>query len=274
MTDASPRRVVKVTNVIISATGKKDNLKEEDEDFLARYLERPAETSILIFIADELDKRRKVSKLLLGNCVAVEFPELKDDELIVWTKTKLKDQNIEAEERALRLLIGLVGNNLRRLTNEIEKLCVASLPDSIITCELVDSLVLNSRELSNFDLTDHLLSKNKKQALRILKKIFEDGAEPLILLGLVASNYRRLFLSKELMRQGVERTEVARILRLPYGKQEDFLAAARRADEKELCWIMRRIADTDVAIKTSLGGGGNLGAKLQIEILVCELVRL
>ena len=27
---ASPRRLVKVTNVVVSATGKKDNLKEED----------------------------------------------------------------------------------------------------------------------------------------------------------------------------------------------------------------------------------------------------
>jgi DNA polymerase-3 subunit delta len=228
----------------------------------------------VIFIADELDKRRKISKLLLEKCVAVEFLELKDVELIVWTKTKLKDQNIDAEEKALRLLVGLVGNNLRRLTNEIEKLCIASVPDSIISYELVDSLVPNSRELSNFELTDYLFSKNKKQALLILKKILEDGAEPLMLLGLIASNFRRLFLSKELMRQGVERAEVAKILRLPYGKQEDFLASARRTDAKELAWIMQRIAETDVAIKTSLGGGGNIGSKLQIEILVCELVGL
>jgi len=271
---ASARRVVKVTNVVVSANGKKDNLKEEDEEFLARYLARPAETSIVVFVADELDKRRKISRLLLEKCITVEFPELRDEELIVWTKSKLKDQNIDAEEKALRLLVGLAGNNLRRLTNEIEKLCVAALPDSTITYELVDSLVPNSRQLSNFELTDYLFSKNKKQALRILNKILEDGAEPLMLLGLIASNFRRLFLSKELMRQGVERAEVARVLRLPYGKQEDFLATARRTDTKELAWIMQRIAETDVAIKTSLGGGGNSGARLQIEILVCELVGL
>ncbi len=92
-----------------------------------------------------------------------------------------------------------------------------------------------------------------------------------MLLGLIANNFHRLFLSKELMRQGVERGEVARIMRLPYNKQEDFLAAARRADTEKLAWIMHRIAETDVAIKTSVGGGGNYGSRLQIELLVCEL---
>lgn len=271
---AAARRTVKITNVVVSANSKKDNLKEEDEEILDRYLLRPVETSIVIFVADELDKRRKVSKLLLEKCFAVEFPALNDNELIFWTKTKLKEQNLQADENALRLLIGLVGNNLRRLTNEIEKLAVAALPDSLITNELVESLVPNSRELSNFELTDYLISKNKTKALHILKKILDDGAEPLMLLGLIASNFHRLFLAKELMRQGVERNEVARIMRLPYNKQEDFLATARRADEKTLSLIMRRIAAADVAVKTSIGGGGNTGSRLQIEMLVGELVSL
>jgi len=267
----SARRVVKITDVIVSASGTKDNLKEEDEAALSAYLNRPAETSVVIFIANELDKRRKISKLLLEKCTAVEFKELEDVEMITWAKNKLKEMNAEADDRALRHLIGLVGNNVRRLTNEIEKLAVAALPDSLITLELVESLVPNSREISNFDLTDSLLAKNKTRSLQILKKILDDGAEPLMILGLIASNFRRLFMSKELMRQGVERKEVARILKLPYGKQEDFLATARRIETEKLTEIMRRIAKADVAIKTSIGGGGTVGSRLQIEMLVCEL---
>lgn len=92
-----------------------------------------------------------------------------------------------------------------------------------------------------------------------------------MLLGLVASNFRRLLTSKELMRNGVERREVARVMKLPYSKQEDFLATARRIETEKLTRIMKRIAETDVAIKTSIGGGGTVGSRLQIEMLVCEL---
>lgn len=262
----SARRVVKITNVVVSANANKDNVKEDDEEILLRYLRRPAETSVVIFVANELDKRRKISKILLDNCVAVEFSPLNDNELISWAKTKLKEFDAEADERALRHLFSLIGNNVRRLTNEIEKLAVAALPDKIITVDLIESLVPNSREISNFDLTDYMLAGNKRFALQTLKKILDDGAEPLMLLGLVASNFHRLFLSKELMRQGVERGEVARIMKLPYGKQEDFLATARRADAEKLSLIMKKIADTDLAIKTSKGT-----PRLQIEMLVCEL---
>jgi len=267
----SAKRVVKIIDVIISASGTKDNIKEEDEEILAAYLNRPSETSIVIFVANELDKRRKIAKLLLEKSVAVEFKALEDAELIGWARTKLKDVNSEADERALRHLVGLVGNNVRRLTNEIEKLAVAALPDSLITYELVESLVPDSRELSNFDLTDSLLAKNKTRALQILKKILDDGAEPLMLLGLISYNFHRLFLSKELMRNGVDRKEVARVMKLHWNKQEDFLAAARRIETEKLTRIMRRIAETDVAIKTSIGGGGTSGSRLQIEMLVCEL---
>ncbi|MBA3631606.1 MAG: DNA polymerase III subunit delta [Acidobacteria bacterium] len=268
------RRVVKITNVKVSANSNKDNLKEEDEEILERYLARPAETSIVIFTADEFDKRRKISKLLLGKCVSVEFDELKDVELVKWANTKLKELNAEADTRALNLLIGLVGNNVRRLTNEVEKLAVAALPDKLITYELVESLVPNSREISNFDLTDYLLAKDKMRSLQVLKKILDDGAEPLMLLGLIASNFRRLCLSKELMQQGVERSEVARIMRLPYSKQKDFLETARRTGAEKLSSIVKKIAETDVAIKTSKGGGGTVGSRLQIEMLVCDLINL
>jgi DNA polymerase-3 subunit delta len=254
----SSRRVVRITEI--------NRLKETDEEALNRYLARPAESSVVIFLADDLDKRRRFAKNLLDSSVAVEFPTLSDGELIAWAKDRLKEFNARADDVALRQLVALVGNNVLRLTNEIEKLAVAALPDSLITFELVESLVPNSRELSNFELTDHLLSKNRPQALRILQKILDDGAEPLMLLGLISYNFHRLFLAKELMRQGIDRTEVARAIKLPYGKQEDFLATARRADHKKLAWILRRIAETDLAIKTS-----KATPRLQIEILVCEL---
>ncbi|HEX8369182.1 MAG TPA: DNA polymerase III subunit delta [Pyrinomonadaceae bacterium] len=262
----SSRRVVKITEVVVSGTGKKDSLKEEDETVLMRYLARPSETSVVIFVANELDKRRKISKLLLENCVSVEFTPLSDNELIDEVKKQLKKTNAQIEDRAARYLVGLVGNDLQKLMTEAEKLATAALPDSLITFELVEQLVPNSRELSNFELTDYLLAKNRTRSLQILHKILDDGAEPLMLLGLIANNFHRLFLAKELMRNGVDRNEVARTMRLPFSKQEDFLATARRADAERLSWNLQRIAQTDLAIKTS-----QATPRLQIEMLVCEL---
>lgn len=265
------RRVVRVADVRVSATGTKDNLKEDFEPILTAYLKRPAESSIVIFIADELDKRRKMAKLLLENTVAVEFARFNNNELIAWARTKIKESGADLDERALHHLIGLVGDDVRRLTNEIDKLVTAAMPDSAITYGLVESLVPNSRELSNFALTDHLMAGRKAAAIDVLRKILSDGAEPLMVLGMLSYNYHRLFLAKEMMAEGVDRSEVAKVMKLRYSDQETFLAGARRTDRAKLTRIMKRLADTDLAIKTSKGGGGPQGSKMQIEMLVCEL---
>jgi DNA polymerase-3 subunit delta len=254
----SERRVVRITDF-----GK---LREADEGALLRYLARPAESSVVVFVADDLDKRRKLSKTLLETCVSVEFAPLADNELAAWARDYLKKLKAEADERTLRQIIALVGTSVRRLANELDKLATAALPTGRVTMEFVDALVGRSRELSNFELTDHLIAKDRKGALRTLRRLLEDDAEPVMLLGLIASNYHRLALAKELMAAGRPKEEVFRLVPMPFNKREDFLATARRTESADLARRISRIAAADLAIKTSLAT-----PRLQLELLICEL---
>jgi DNA polymerase III subunit delta len=259
----SARRVVRITDFA--------RLKEADEGALLRYVARPVETSVVIFIADDLDKRRKLSKTLLDACTSVEFAALTDNELAAWGRDQLKRVGAETDERTLRQIIALVGPSVRRLSNELDKLATAALPAGYITMEMVDALVGRSRELSNFELTDHLVARERARALATLRRLLEDGAEPVMLIGLIASNFHRLALAKELMAQGRPKEEVFRLVNMPFSKRQEFLETARRADAQDLARRLARIAAADLAIKTSLGGGGAKGAHLQLEMLVCEL---
>lgn len=254
----SERRVVRVTDFA--------RLREADEGALARYVARPVETSVVIFVADELDKRRKLSKTLLDACASVQFAELTDGELATWAKGRLKELKAETDERTLRQIVALVGASVRRLAIELDKLAAAALPSSHISMEMVEALVGRSRELSNFELTDHLIARNRKRALETLRRLLDDGAEPLMLTGLLASSYHRLALAKDLMARGAANEEVFRLVPMPQSKRADFLATARRAEAGELSRRIRRIADADLAIKTS-----QATPRLQLELLVCEL---
>jgi len=200
--------------------------------------------------------------------------ELSDPDLTKWAREKIKDADSEIDESSLRLLIATVGADVRRLTTEIDKLSTAALPGKVISKELIESLVVNSRDISNFDLTDHLFGGRKRDALKTLKKILDDGGEPLMLLGLISSNVRRLLMAKEAMNEGVDRAQVARIAKLRYSDQAPFMAAAQRADPQKLERAIQLLAKTDLAIKTSVGGGGPLGARMQIEMLVSDLANL
>jgi DNA polymerase-3 subunit delta len=257
------RRVVRVTDFA--------RLREADEEALARYVTRPVETSVVLFVADDLDKRRKLSKRLLEVCTSVEFAALGDSELASWARDRLKHLGANADERTLRQIIALTGASVRQLATELEKLATAALPGGHVTMEMVEALVGRSRELSNFELTDRLVARDRRRALETLSKLLDDGAEPVMLIGLLASSYHRLALAKELMSRGAAEQEVFRVVNMPFHQRKEFLATARRADSQELARRIRRIAEADLAIKTSLGGGGDRGARVQLEMLVCEL---
>jgi len=270
----SERRVVRVTDVRVSATGARDTLKEEYEPDISAYLADPSPGSVVIFVADELNGVRKMGKYMREKTVAVDFATLNDIELSKWARDECAKAGAAIDERSLRVLINQTGADVRRLTNEINKLAAAAMPSSEITVELIEALVPNSRELSNFDLTDHLIAGRRSQAVEVLQKILDDGAEPLALLGLISYNYRRLLMAKDMMERGAERSEVARVVKLRYSDQEPFLAAARRADAAKLKTAIKDLAKTDLAIKTSVGGSGPIGARMQIEMLVCQLAMI
>jgi DNA polymerase-3 subunit delta len=240
-------------------------LREADEDILIRYLNNPSPTTVMIFIADDLDKRKKSSKVLLETCAVVEFSPLKDAEAKAWAKSRLKELKVSADDQVFSELIRLVGTDVQTLANELEKLASAAAGTGRITLDHVDELIGRSRELSNFELADHLMAGNRKKALETLHRLLEDGAEPVMLVGLIAGNFHRLALGKHLLARG-GREEVFRNISLPPFKRDSYISTLQRSTAAKIARGIQLTAAADLAIKTS-----QATPRLQLEMLVCEL---
>lgn len=256
------RRVVRIRDFA--------KLRETDEEIIIRYLSRPADSTVMVFVADDLDKRKKLTKVLLASCAVVEFPAVKDAEAKAWARTRLQKLKTTADDRVLSEVVCLVGTNLQTLSSELDKLAAAALETRQITSELVDQLIGHSRELSNFDLGDQLVAGDRRRALETLHRLLDDEVQPVMLLGLIASNYHRLALAKELLTRGA-RDEVYRLVYGPPAKRDAFMNTLQRSDVTKIVRGIQLIAAADLAIKSSLGGGGPKGARLQLDVLVCEL---
>jgi len=258
----SERRVVKIKDFA--------KVRETEEDILVNYLSRPVDSTVMIFVADDLDKRKKLTKSLLKDCTVVEFAAVKDAEAKTWARTRLKELKINADDRVLTDIVKLVGCNLQTLSSEIDKLGAAALETKQITSQMVDQLIGRSRELSNFDLGDQLIAGDRRRALETLHRLLEDDVAPVMLLGLIAGNYHRLAMAKEMLNRG-RRDEVYRLIYGPPSKRDAFMNTLQRSDATKIARGIKLIADADLAIKTSQGGGGPKGAKLQLEMLVVQL---
>jgi DNA polymerase III subunit delta len=253
----SSRRVVKITNFA--------KLREAQEVPLISYLQRPADSSVVIFMGTEPDKRKSLTKALLDSCTVVEFQPLKDGEAKSWAKKRLRELKVAIDEHVLSDIIALVGTDVQTLNSELEKLAAAAVTTGRITWEMAEALLDRSRELSNFELGDQLIARNRKKAMETVHRLLEDGAPPVMLLGAIASNYHRLALAKEILTRG-SRDDVFRTMPMPFFKRDAFISCLQRTDAARIAHGIQLIAAADLAIKTSVAT-----PRLQLEMLVCEL---
>jgi len=255
----SDRRVVRIRDF--------SKLREAQEEILIAYLGNPAPSSVVIFIADELDKRKKATKFLLDRCTVVDFAPLKDAEAKSWVKTRLRELKTTADDQVINEIVRLVGTDVQTLFMEVDKLASGAADTGRITLALVEELIGRSRELANWELTDHMLAGNRKKALESLHRLLEDEVEPLMLLGLIGSNYRKLALGKHVLLQKGE-AEVFRHISMPPFKRDSYIHTLKRTDAEKLADGIQLIANVDLAIKTS-----QATPRLQMELLVCELAK-
>jgi DNA polymerase-3 subunit delta len=254
----SSRRVVRVKDLA--------KLNETEEEILLAYLDRPVETSVVIFITEDIDKRKKFAKKLMGGS-AFEFAPLTNAELAAWAKSHLLELKAEASQPVISRIVELVGPNVRMLSNELNKLATAALPSGMITLDLVEELVGRSRELMNWQLTDQMLARNRAGALRTLKHLLDDGAPPVMLIGLIGSTYRRMALAHSLLSTGAPPKEIFRQVPMPPFRQSAYLQLLNRVNGRKLAQHIVRIGEADLGIKTS-----KATPRMQVELLVCELI--
>lgn len=259
------RRMVVVTGF--------EAISDDDQlELLKNYLGQPVETTVLVFVSDGLDNRRNIATMLRKTCEVVHFDALEErDAAPNWIRDYVARAGGSMDPAVAAYLVGTVGVDLRRLAAEADKLIAYVGDKGRITQDEIDLLVRHSREHSNFELTDAVVDGDRKRALRLLHRIFENASESpqslsLMILGAIASNYRKMLGAKELMKQNAPNSEVAKAVGMsPYAVGR-FNEKVRRMETERILKGIERIAATDVALKTSMAT-----PRLLLEVLICEL---
>ncbi|MGH9840471.1 MAG: DNA polymerase III subunit delta [Blastocatellia bacterium] len=257
---------------MVVVTGFEAISDDQQLELLKDYLRAPVETTVLVFVSDALDNRRNIATMLRKTCEVVSFDPLDEREAAPqWARDYVARNQGFIEPAAAACLVGMVGGDLLRLSTELDKLMAYAGEKGRIGRQEVDELVLNSREHSNFELTDAILDGDRRRALNLLDRIYANASESpqslgLMILGAIASNYRKMLGAKELMRQNAPNSEVAKAVGMPPFAVTRFNERVRKIETERIVRGITRIAETDVALKSSLAT-----PRLQLELLICEL---
>ncbi|SLM47039.1 putative DNA polymerase III, delta subunit [Nitrospira japonica] len=228
-----------------------DKLPAREGDALLPYFESPNDSTTLVFVAPKLDRRLKFTQALIKSAVAVDCSPPKESQYLSWLKAEAARLGVKLEEEAIELLKESCAESLYAARRELEKL--ASYVPSNRSVTAADVTVMRGTEpgASVFDLTAAIGAGDRGRALAILARNLESGEAPLKILGALVWQYRRLWKSKDLMRQGGRQGEVARMFRMDPSGVRSFL---ERFSEQHLTDAFRRFQQTDHALK-----GGSAG---------------
>ncbi|MCK4419509.1 DNA polymerase III subunit delta, partial [Candidatus Aerophobetes bacterium] len=174
-----------------------DKLSDEDQRALSRYLDSPAGTTCLVCTAEKLDKRKRLYKTFLEKGKVVSFYPLWEGEVIAWIKGKIEKERKRISPPALLYFKDRVGNDLREVNNEIEKLVLYTHPKQVIEKKDVEEAVGEGKGMGIFDLTKAVREKALSQVLFILSGLLEKGEEPLRIHSLITREMRILLRIKE-----------------------------------------------------------------------------
>jgi DNA polymerase-3 subunit delta len=241
---------------------------------LAEYLPSMAPTARLVFVETEkLAGAHPILKLAKKEGKAQRafvklFTRPREKELPGWIRQRARSKGGKLDGKAVQLLAGLIGGDLRLLDQEIEKLLLYA-EQRPVTAEDVLLLVSRAREESIFELVDCVGRRQTGQALRLLHRLLEEQQHPLYLLTMLARQVRILIQVSELMANGLAQQAIVEQLSLHPFVAQKAMGQAQNFEMAQLEEAHDHIVGCDWSIKT-----GQVDDVLALDMLVVALTRV
>jgi DNA polymerase-3 subunit delta len=220
----APKRALVVRNA--------DALKGDGEEMVA-YLDDPDQNLSLILLTVKPDKRRTVWKRLTEAAQVIPADPLKGRALRARVQERVRQRRMALREDGLEELIERVGQDLRRLMGELDKL-EAFAGEAPLSAEDVAAVLGRGLAPPLYRLGDAFAGRRGRETLEVLQALLEEGEVPLKILGTFHRSLRQVRGAVALRGSRAAREEmVSRLGVLPF-KVGDVLEASRRWSEADL----------------------------------------
>jgi len=149
----------------------KEAQQMKDVDKLEGYVEKPLASTVLVvsYKGKTLDGRSRISKLVKKHGEVFLSKKIYDNQLPSWTSGYLQSKGYQITPRALTLLVDHIGNDLNRISNEIEKLSINLVNEKNITEDDIEKYIGVSKEYNIFELQHAISKKDLSKGIRIIQ---------------------------------------------------------------------------------------------------------
>lgn len=168
-----PRRVVVVRRL--------EALRNADHEPLVAFLERGDSPTVGVFVARELDRRRRLFLTFKRVARIIEARPLPPRDVPRWVADRFKTHGKQPAPGAAESLVALAGTNLRDLDHEVAKVAAYVGERAQISRADVEAIASRMGEASIFALVDAVGGRDAPAALRALHDILSTHEPPQVL---------------------------------------------------------------------------------------------
>ena len=229
-----------------------DGFRTDRLELFLSYLEKPSPSTCLLFLSSKTDFKLKFYKKIRDKGQTVNFAELRDNQIVNWIRQTAEELKLTIDSHAAAYLQQIVGNNLRDLYAELEKLKLR-FGDMSPGMEGIRDLAVNSRTYSIFELMNSISRKDCGESLIILNRFLEEEDRvggPLRFIGMLNRQIRILLQTKSILYHGGNSKDVVGKLRLAPFSASSFIKQAKNWSEDELATGLSKLYHTDRLIKS------------------------
>ena len=247
--------------IVLENTGFLKNATPE----LAEYLKNMPETTYMIFVESELDKRGKLYKVIKEKGHIVELKRQDEKTLMRWAAGILAREGRKITTRDMELFLTKTGTDMGNIRMELEKLITYTMGQDIVTREDIEEICTTRTENKIFDMVRAVTERNQRRALDLYNDLLTLREPPMRILFLLSKQFRQMCLAKKMAGEGASQNEIATRLGVPSFVARNILACARAYSVEELEQAEEDFVDAEEAVKT-----GRLQDVLSVELLIVK----
>ncbi len=255
----APRRFVHLAGL--------ESLKAKEHEPLLAYLARPCTTTVLVLSGSKIDQRTKLGGALAKSGALFRLEPPKQQELCSWVLRRAKGRGFDIDTEAASLVADLTGTDLGSIDRALEKLALHAGDGQPITSQDVEALVAPTRVHSIFELTAAIGQRDIGRASLLLRNALGGGESALLVLTMIARQFRHLLGAKTLKEQGVPNQQIAQRLGVRPFVVDGLVTQARHYQKHELLAALGAALSADARLKSTRLDAGVVLDRLLVEVM-------
>jgi len=235
----------------------------KSQNELAGLLEAAPDTSVMVFVEDEVDKRNRLFKFVKDKGYVSEMNGLDEKNLKLFVASLFNQHNQKITEADIAYLLDRAGTDMNNIVNEVEKISSYCADKQVISKEDIDAVVTVQITGRIFQMIDAIGSRQTNKALELYYELIAVREKPLSILFLIIRHFNILLQIKDLSGRAQSSSSISEMVGVPVFAVGKYISQARNFSFKRLMDALEFGTDIEQQIKT-----GAIDERIGVELFI------